>query len=252
MIENAYTDLDKLYARTYQDRYTNHKAIFRDLFTKLGEYMKGTELIDLKAQIDSWFSMLYQKVYVISNDKSIYDASYKHCILETAEAVRPFGDIPRKLGVQIKKSFLASKVLVEAIRSAKNVVHELLNMKTHEKCVEAFMKMSQCRACIGALDVKPCHTYCINVVKGCSAYPAVVGPSWKVFLNTLMKLAIKIDNPFNMEAVIRPLGVEISAGIMLFQLNTQNITATVSIISALSKFHYLLLSLHLFTSSKFW
>ncbi len=228
LIENSYTDLDKLYTRTYQDKYTNHKAIFRHLFTKLAEYINGTEQMDLKQLVDSWFSMLYQKVYMISNENSVYDASYQHCILESAEMIRPFGDIPRKIGVQIKKSFLASKVIVEALNTGKKVIDALLSMKINKQCMDAFTKMTQCGSCIGAKDVKPCHNYCVNVMKGCTAYPAAVGPSWNIFLNALMKLANKVEGPFSMEAVIRPLGVEISAGIMLFQLNTRNITARVS------------------------
>ena len=232
MIENTYTDLDKLYSRTYIDRYTNHKAIFRHLFTKLGDYIKGTDDSDLKQVVDSWFSLLYQKVYMISNENAIYDASYQHCILETADIMKPFGDIPRKIGVQIKKSFLASKVLLEAINSAKKVVSELLNMKTHKNCKEAFMKMTHCGFCSNTdFKIKPCYSYCVNVMKGCSAYPSVVSPSWNVFLNALMKLAIKVDGPFSMEAVLRPLGVEISEGIMMFQRERANITARVGLVA---------------------
>eukprot|EP00794_Sanderia_malayensis_P011301 gene11301-12483_t len=227
LIENAYKDVDQLYTRTYADKYTKNKAIFRHLYSKLREYINGTEQMDLKQLVDSWFSMLYQKVFMISNEDKIYDASYQHCILETAEMIRPFGDTPRRVGVQVKKSFLASKVIIEALNSGHKVVEALLNIKINKQCVDAFAKMTMCDACVGAMNTRPCHNYCLNVMKGCTAYPAAVAPSWSTFLNAVTKLANKIDGPFSMETVIRPLGVEISSGLMRFQFNRDNITAMV-------------------------
>lgn len=210
------------------EKYTNHKAIFKHLFTKLGNYMTGKEEMDLKQTVDSWFSLLYQKVYMISNPDFHFDASYQHCILETADMLKPFGDYPRKISLQVKKSFLASKVLQEALVTGKTVVDELLKMKTHKKCTEAFMKMTHCGVCSGAEGVRPCFNYCMNVMKGCSAYPAVVSPTWNSYINALLKLASKVDGPFSMEVAVEPLGVKISEGIMTFQLNRQNISTHVS------------------------
>ena len=234
LIENSYKNLDTLYSRTYLDKYTNHKAIFRDLFTKLGDYMSGKEDIDLKQTIESWFSLLYQKVYMIAQPGVSFDATYEHCIIETAETLMPFGDFPRKISLQIKKSFLASKVLQDALVVGKQVVEDLLKMKAHEKCSQAFTKMTHCSICSGVREnYKPCFKYCMNVIKGCSAYPAVVNPSWNAYITALQKLAIKADGPFSMEAIIEPLGVKISDGIMKFQRNREKIAAHVSRFNAL-------------------
>lgn len=228
LIENSYQNLDTLYSRTYLDRYTNHKEIFRDLFTKLGGYMSGKEDIDLKQTVESWFSLLYQKVYMIAHPSNSFDATYQHCILETADTLMPFGDLPRKISVQIRKSFLASKVLQDALVVGKQAIEDLLKMKANENCSRAFTKMTHCSICSGIKqNVKPCYKYCMNVIKGCSAYPAVVNPSWNAYVTALQKLAIKVSNPFSMEAVIDPLGVKISDGIMKFQRNTPKISAHV-------------------------
>eukprot|EP00795_Rhopilema_esculentum_P016511 gene16511-7932_t len=184
--------------------------------------------MDLKQTVDNWFSTLYQKVYMISNPGFHFDAVYQHCLLETADVLMPFGDIPRKISLQVKKSFLASKVLQDALSVGSRVVDELLNMRSNVKCAEAFMKMTKCPMCSGIAEkVKPCYKYCMNVMKGCTAYPAVVGPAWNAYVTALHKLAIKADGPFSMEAIIDPLGVKISEGIMFFQFNRQNITTHV-------------------------
>ena len=192
--------------------------------------MSGKEDIDLKQTIESWFSLLYQKVYMIAKPGVKFDATYQHCILETADTLAPFGDLPRRISLQIKKSFLASKVLQDAIGVGKKVIDELLKMKAQEKCSQAFTKMTQCSICSGVeQSVKPCFNYCMNVIKGCSAYPAVVNPTWNAYITALQKLAIKANGPFSMEAIIEPLGVKISDGIMKFQHNRDNISTHVSL-----------------------
>lgn len=191
--------------------------------------MAGKEDMDLKQTTESWFSLLFQKVFMISKPGVNFDATYQHCILETADELMPFGDIPRKISLQIKKSFLASKVLQDALGVGAKVIDELLKMKANEQCSEAFAKMTYCRICSGVdASAKPCFNYCLNVIKGCSAYPAIVNPHWNAYITALQRLAIKADGPFSMEAVIDPLGVKISGGIMLFQNNRDNITNHVS------------------------
>ena len=191
--------------------------------------MSGKEDIDLKQTVESWFSLLYQKVYMIAHPSHSFDATYQHCILETADTLMPFGDFPRKISVQIRKSFLASKVLQDALVVGKHAIEDLLKMKAHENCSRAFTKMTHCSICSGIKqNVKPCYNYCMNVIKGCSAYPALVNPSWNAYVTALQKLALKVSNPFSMEAVIVPLGVKISDGIMQFQRNTAKISAHVS------------------------
>lgn len=234
LIETSYQEVDKLYSRTYQHMYTNHKAVMRGLFTKLSEYMAGKEDIDLKQTVESWFSLLFQQVFMIAKPHVTFDAQYQHCLVESADELMPFGDLPRKTSLQVKKSFLASKVLQDALAVGAKVVEELLNMKANEQCANAFMKMTHCSICSRVEENwKPCFDYCMNVIKGCSAYPAVVNPSWNAYITALHNLALKIGGPFNMERVINPLGVEVSDGIMEFQRDTENITNHVSFVAVI-------------------
>ena len=48
--------------------------------------------------------------------------------------------------------------------------------------------MSNCPACQGLPEVRPCQGYCINVMKGCLAFHAELNESWGKFIGK------KIDN----------------------------------------------------------
>ena len=60
-----------------------------------------------------------------------------------------------------------------------------------EECVRALTKMSNCPACQGLPEVRPCSGYCINVMKGCLAFHAELNESWGKFIG---KKEYKIDN----------------------------------------------------------
>ena len=51
--------------------------------------------------------------------------------------------------------------------------------------------MSNCPACQGLPEVRPCSGYCINVMKGCLAFHAELNESWGKFIG---KKEYKIDN----------------------------------------------------------
>ena len=51
--------------------------------------------------------------------------------------------------------------------------------------------MSNCPACQGLPEVRPCSGYCINVMKGCLAFHAELNESWGKFIG---KKEFRIDN----------------------------------------------------------
>ena len=67
----------------------------------------------------------------------------------------------------------------------------LFQIQPKEECVRALTKMSNCPACQGLPEVRPCSGYCINVMKGCLAFHAELNESWGKFIG---KKEYKIDN----------------------------------------------------------
>ena len=61
-------------------------------------------------------------------------------------------------------------------------VYFLFQIQPKEECVRALTKMSNCPACQGLPEVRPCSGYCINVMKGCLAFHAELNESWGKFI----------------------------------------------------------------------
>ena len=216
-----------MFTRTYKEKYTINRVMFSDFFQKLRKYVEGTE-VDLKQLVDSFFAVLYQKVYILFNSHYQFNSYYQNCILQSVDSVHPFGDSPRKIAVSVSRSFLASRVLLESLQVGHQVIQKLLELKPNQECKNAFTKLTQCSVCHNLHGVKPCYNFCLNVLKGCFAYPAVVNMHWNEYIAALQKLTNKLGGPFSMEAIIEPLGVKISEAIMVFQEHKQNISSSVS------------------------
>lgn len=83
--------------------------------------------VDLDEAMDNFFNTLYQKMFTVLNSQYNFDNKYLECVGEHMKEMRPFGDVPQKLGVQIKRSFVATRAFSQALTVAANV---LKNMQT--------------------------------------------------------------------------------------------------------------------------
>lgn len=83
--------------------------------------------VDLDDAMDNFFNILYQKMFTVLNSQYNFDNKYLECVGEHMKEMRPFGDVPQKLSVQIKRSFVATRAFSQALTIAANV---LKNMQT--------------------------------------------------------------------------------------------------------------------------
>ena len=122
---------------------------------------------------------------------------------------KPFGDVPKKLSVQVKRSFVATRTFTQALNVGRDVIAKMQSVSPHQlkriyishwsnrfsvgnaklegsaECMRAVMRMSMCPLCQGLGEVKPCGHYCLNVFKGCLAYHADLGVEWDNYVGTL-------------------------------------------------------------------
>ena len=45
------------------------------------------------------------------------------------EALRPFGDVPRKLASSVKRSLVAARALVKALRTGHEIAHQMTKVR---------------------------------------------------------------------------------------------------------------------------
>ena len=107
---------------------------------------------------------------------------YLECVSKNMKKLQPFGDVPKKLTLQLRRSFVATRTFSQALVEGKKVLSKILKIPPRDKCAEALTKMTSCPACQGLPAIRPCSSYCLNVMKGCLAYHAELSDSWDKFV----------------------------------------------------------------------
>ncbi|XP_002022291.2 glypican-4 [Drosophila persimilis] len=211
-----------MFMRTYGVIYQQNSYVFSDLFKELENYFARGR-VDLMEVMDKFFNTLYQKMFTVLNTQYAFDEKYMRCVSEHMKELKPFGDVPDKLSVQIKRSFVATRTYGQALATAADVAKKVLNIRLNADCTGALTKMQHCGACKGYTE-KPCTNYCVNVIKGCLHYQHEFDGEWENFALAMDKVAERLLGSFNIVMVVEPLNIKISEAIMNFQDSGQDIT----------------------------
>ncbi|XP_022211281.2 glypican-6 [Drosophila obscura] len=211
-----------MFMRTYGVIYQQNSYVFSDLFKELENYFARGR-VDLMEVMDKFFNTLYQKMFTVLNTQYAFDEKYMRCVSEHMKELKPFGDVPDKLSVQIKRSFVATRTYGQALATAAEVAKKVLNIRLNADCTGALTKMQHCGACKGYTE-KPCTNYCVNVIKGCLHYQHEFDGEWENFALAMDKVAERLLGSFNIVMVVEPLNIKISEAIMNFQDSGQDIT----------------------------
>ncbi len=214
-----------MFKRTYGVIYEQNSYVFSDLFNELENYYTRGK-VDLSEAMDSFFNTLYQKMFTVLNSQYSFDDKYLGCVSEHMKELKPFGDVPDKLSVQIKRSFVATRTFEQALAAAADVAKNMINVRPSADCTMALTKMQQCGACKGFTE-KPCSNYCVNVMKGCLHYYNELDMEWDNFVASMEKVAERLLGPFNIVMVVEPINIKISEAIMNFQETGQDISQQV-------------------------
>ncbi|TGZ54241.1 Uncharacterized protein DBV15_02475 [Temnothorax longispinosus] len=184
--------------------------------------------VDLNDAMDNFFNTLYQKMFTVLNSQYNFDNKYLECVGEHMKEMRPFGDVPQKLGVQIKRSFVATRAFSQALTVAANVLKNMQSLKPSADCAAALTRMTACPACSGISDnVLACSYMCTNTMKGCLAQHAALDTDWNQFVEAVDKIADRLLGPFNIEVLVRPINLKISEAIMNFQESSSDVSQRV-------------------------
>lgn len=208
-------EFHSMFQRTYGVIYEQNAYVFADLFGELEKYYaKGN--VDLLKSMDQFFNKLYQKMFTVLNAQYTFDERYLTCVSEHMKNLKPFGDVPDKLSIQIKRAFVATRTYVSSLKTASSVLKRMTPIRLNSECVAAVTRMQQCSLCNGYTQ-KPCKNYCINVIKGCFDFFTEFDVEWNNFVSAMDKLAERLLGPFNIVMVVEPINIKISEAIMNFQ-----------------------------------
>lgn len=222
LLTESKAEFHAMFKRTYGTIYEQNAYVFADLFTELERYYANGK-VDLGEAMDSFFNVLYQKMFTVLNSQYTFNTKYLGCVSEHMKELKPFGDVPDKLSVQIKRSFVATRTFAQALNSAADVAKNMVNVRLTAECTAALTKMSTCNTCAGFVE-KPCSSYCVNVMKGCLQNYLELDAEWDSFVATMERVSDRLLGPFNIVMVVEPINIKISEAIMNFQETGQDIS----------------------------
>lgn len=121
LVNNSAAELHSMFTRTYGVVYQQNARVFSKLFSDLQLYLQGSG-VDLSDSLDGFFSSLLLRMFSLMNGQYSFDERYLSCLSERSTDLAPFGDVPHKLSVQLKRAFVASRTFHHGLEVARDVI----------------------------------------------------------------------------------------------------------------------------------
>uniref|UniRef100_A0A8C1NQ94 Glypican 2 n=1 Tax=Cyprinus carpio TaxID=7962 RepID=A0A8C1NQ94_CYPCA len=226
LMDVAEKSMNQMFTQTYGHLYTQNAPIFQQLFSDLRRYYTGGRVSVAEVLSDFWAGLV-ERVFALVNPQYQFSEDYLECVSKHAEQLRPFGDVPHKLHIQVSRALTAARTLVQSLAAGRDIVNKATKLTVGSECVRALMRQWFCPLCRGLPFLKPCHSLCLNVMKGCLANQADLDSEWNNFIDALMAVVEKLSGPFHFELAADSIAVKVSEGIMYMQENSISISAKV-------------------------
>ncbi|XP_028655394.1 glypican-6-like isoform X2 [Erpetoichthys calabaricus] len=226
LLENTKRSLNDMFVKTYGQLYMQNSEVFQDLFAELKRYYTGGN-VNLEEMLNDFWARLLERMFQLVNTQYHFTEDYLECISKYTDQLKPFGDVPRKLNIQVTRAFIAARTFVQGLTVGREVANRVSKVSPTPGCIRALMKMLYCPYCRGIPALKPCNNYCLNVMKGCLANQADLDPEWNLFIDAMLLVAERLEGPFNIESVMEPIDVKISEAIMNMQDNSMQVSSKV-------------------------
>ncbi|XP_062856518.1 glypican-4 [Trichomycterus rosablanca] len=228
LLNNAEKSLHNMFVLTYGVMYVKNAELFKQFFDDLRRYyVSGSSAVHLDSMLAEFWAELLERMFRLVNVQYEFSDSYMECVSRHTEELKPFGDVPRKLKLQLSRAFIAARTFTLGLQLVPEVVSKVSTVSATPSCVRAAMKMLYCPYCTGQVALKPCKNYCLNVMRGCLANQADLDTEWNNFLDAMLSLVERLEGPFNFESVIDPIDVKISEAIMNMQENSMQVSQKV-------------------------
>ncbi|XP_076033763.1 glypican dally-like [Oratosquilla oratoria] len=216
LLMHSKTSFDDMFRRTYGVIYEQNSYVFTDLYESLEDYYTNGQ-VKLQDSMNAFFNKLYQRMFVVYNQQYRFDPRHLTCISRYMEELQPFGDVPRKLTTQIKRSFVALRTFVQGLATGRDVVRKVLQVNPSVTCVHELMRMNHCATCSGLEGVRACRDYCVDVHAHCLVHYAHLNSFWNDFVEAMVDVGDRLEGPFNIENVVEPISIKVSDAVMNFQ-----------------------------------
>ncbi|TRY99145.1 hypothetical protein DNTS_018940 [Danionella cerebrum] len=223
LLDVSERSLNEMFLRTYGKPYVQNADLFQRLFLDLRGHLKGVDS-NLEDILHEFWTRLLERMFTLLNSEIQITDEYLECLGKHMEMLQPFGDVPKKLQMQVMRAFLGARSFVQGLAVARDVSDKVSKVSMSSVCVHGFTKMLYCSYCTGIFSLKPCESICLTVMKSCLADFGLLDKEWTRFTDAMLLVTERLQGPFNIESVMEPIDVKISEAIMNLQENSMHIS----------------------------
>lgn len=113
-----------MFVRTYGRLYMQNSELFKDLFVELKRYYVGGN-VNLEEMLNDFWARLLERMFRLVNPQYHFTDEYLECVSKYTEQLKPFGDVPRKLKLQVTRAFVAARTFAQGLAVARDVVSKV-------------------------------------------------------------------------------------------------------------------------------
>lgn len=120
-----------MFVRTYGMMYVQNAGLFKSFFESLTQYyMSGSAAVNLESMLSDFWADLLERMFRLVNVQYEFSDAYMECVSRHTEQLQPFGDVPRKLRLQLSRSFVAARIFVRGLAIMPEVVNKVSKVRS--------------------------------------------------------------------------------------------------------------------------
>lgn len=128
LLDNSEKSLHHMFVRTYGSLFMQNSEIFEDLFLELRRYYTGGN-VNLEEMLGDFWARLLEKMFQLLNSQFTFTDEYLECVSKYTDQLKPFGDTPRKLKVQITRALAAARTFVQGLMVGREVANRVAKVR---------------------------------------------------------------------------------------------------------------------------
>ena len=152
LFEMSYRNLHEMFIRTYGQLYEQNADIFIDFFMKLRfdyradvpperhRHRGVTDTAadtdgDVRRSLDRFFVVLMRRMLMLLNQHRAPPSDrFLNCVSSRIDQLKPFGDVPIKLSLQLHRAFTVARAFVFGLRTGSDVISTLSKVRERNRC----------------------------------------------------------------------------------------------------------------------
>lgn len=115
-----------MFVKTYGMMYVQNSELFKNFFQSLTQYyVSGSAAVNLDSMLSEFWADLLERMFRLVNVQYEFSDTYMDCVSRHTEELQPFGDVPRKLRIQLTRSFIAARTFVRGLALMPEVANKV-------------------------------------------------------------------------------------------------------------------------------